>query len=483
MYRLFLALRYLRSRLVNMISVGGVMVGVAVLIVVTSVFDGFQEQVRATVRGTLSHLVLTPRRPADAGPDWKQEAFADLERRLLAHDPRIVAVAPQIRLPIAYPYRSNRLEWANVDGLTLHQMEAVGIDWAREAKVSDLKKNLIAGDQENPFFDVWGTDKEKTMVLVGRTWAEHMKFWGPMDFRRVVSGPMGPDGQPMYEPGPPPEPVEVDPNDPMAQFAPKQDPRRYINEIRVYLATFSKDATTGEMRMDQQSTNPLVKGIYDGQDATSEMTQMYFDIEKLRKVTHLEQEYFEVRMRLKDYHDAPEIQASLAKAFPELDVQTWEDLKRDFLQAVETEKVMLVVVLSFIVLLGGFIILATLTLTVVEKTKDIGILGALGAPRAGILRVFLTNGLLIGIIGSLLGLGLGWWFVQNVDGVRAFVAKTTGVDLFPANIYSFRFIPTVWQWGTVLAIMGGSVLISFLAGLLPALRAARLDPVKALRYE
>lgn len=154
MYRLFLALRYLRSRLVNMISVGGVMVGVAVLIVVTSVFDGFQEQVRATVRGTLSHLVLTPRRPADAGPDWKQEAFADLERRLLAHDPRIVAVAPQIRLPIAYPYRSNRLEWANVDGLTLHQMEAVGIDWAREAKVSDLKKNLLAGDQENPFFDV-----------------------------------------------------------------------------------------------------------------------------------------------------------------------------------------------------------------------------------------------------------------------------------------------------------------------------------------
>lgn len=483
MYRLFLALRYLRTRLVNMISVGGVMVGVAVLIVVTAVFDGFQEQVRATVRGTLSHLVLTPHRPGNAPADWTLEPFADLERRLLAHDPRILAVAPQIRLPIAFPYRSSRLAWANMQDQALHQMEAVGVDWAREIRVSELGRNLIAGDPERPFFDAYSERErggERTTVLVGRTFAEKMKGWGLRDFGRVASGPLGPDGELMYEGGPAPE---VDPDDPLAQFSNPDSERRLLNEIRIYLATFKKDAATGELRMDQASTNALVKGIFDGQDSAIEMGQMVFDIARLKELAGLDHDYFEVRMRLQDYHDAQELKASLSRAFPELEVQTWEDLKRDFLQAVQTEKVMLIVVLSFIVLLGGFIILATLTLTVVEKTKDIGILGALGAPRAGILSVFLGNGMLIGVIGSLLGLGLGWWFVQNVDAVRSAVASTTGVDLFPPDIYSFRHIPTVWRWETVLTIMGGSVLISFFAGLLPALRAARLDPVKALRYE
>ncbi len=483
MYRLFLALRYLRTRLVNLISIGGVMVGVAVLIVVTSVFDGFQEQVRASVRGTLSHIVLTPHRPHAAGDDWTLEPFDSLERRLLAHDDRILAVAPQIRLPIAYPYRSPRLAWANMKDQALLQMEAVGIDWPRESRVTDLKNLLLAGDTENPFFDAWGSEREKTTVLVGRSFAEKMKGWGPRDFRRITSGPLGPDGEFLYE-GPPPEaPPPSDPSDPLAGFDPKGDDRRFVNEIRVYLATFAKDPHSGELRMDQKSTNPLVKGIYDGSDASSEMTQMYFDIGRLKTLAGLDHDYFEVRMRLKDYRDAEAVKKSLGAAFPEMEVQTWEDLRRDFLQAVETEKVMLVVVLSFIVLLGGFIILATLTLTVVEKTKDIGILGALGAQRRGILGVFLGNGLLIGVIGSLLGLGLGWLFVENVDGVRAVVARLTGVDLFPPHIYSFRFIPTIWRWPTVLSIMAGSVLVSFLAGLLPALRASRLDPVRALRYE
>jgi hypothetical protein len=367
----------------------------------------------------------------------------------------------------------------------LHQMEAVGVDWPREIRVSELGRNLIAGDPDRPFFDAYANSgepdaRESTTVLVGRTFAEKMKGWSIRDFGRVASGPMGPDGELLYEAGPV---AEVDPDDPMAPFRNPETERRLLNEIRVYLATFQKDPATGELRMDQASTNALVKGIFDGQDSAIEMGQMYFDIAKLKSLAGLDHDYFEVRMRLADYHDAEELKASLSRAFPELEVQTWEDLKRDFLQAVQTEKVMLIVVLSFIVLLGGFIILATLTLTVVEKTKDIGILGALGAPRAGILSVFLGNGMLIGLIGSVLGLGLGWWFVQNVDAVRSVVASTTGVDLFPPDIYSFRYIPTVWRWPTVLTIMGGSVLISFFAGLLPALRAARLDPVKALRYE
>jgi lipoprotein-releasing system permease protein len=149
---------------------------------------------------------------------------------------------------------------------------------------------------------------------------------------------------------------------------------------------------------------------------------------------------------------------------------------------VDNEKVLLVIVLSFIILLGGFIILATLTLTVVEKTKDIGVVAALGAGRRGILAIFLFNGLLIGVLGAILGLALGYVFTDNVNWVKDRL-HDLGVDVFPKNIYHFDQIPTVWDWPSILSIMAGSVLIAFLAGLLPALRAARLDPVAALRYE
>jgi lipoprotein-releasing system permease protein len=150
--------------------------------------------------------------------------------------------------------------------------------------------------------------------------------------------------------------------------------------------------------------------------------------------------------------------------------------------AVRTERVLLVIVLSFIVLLSGFIILATLTLTVVEKTRDIGVLAALGASRSGILSIFLRNGLFIGVIGSLLGLGLGALLVDNLNPIKEFFDRR-GIHLFPPHIYLFTEIPTVWDWPTVLTIMGGSVAVAFAAGFLPALRASRLDPVVALRHE
>jgi lipoprotein-releasing system permease protein len=145
--------------------------------------------------------------------------------------------------------------------------------------------------------------------------------------------------------------------------------------------------------------------------------------------------------------------------------------------------VLLVIVLSFIVLLGGFIILATLTLTVVEKTRDIGVLTALGAYRSGVLSMFLGTGLLIGVIGAFLGLLLGWLFTDNVNGVKEFLDERFGIQIFPPDIYLFPDIPTIWHWPSVLTIMAGSVLVAFLAGFVPALRAARMDPVKALRYE
>ena len=112
-----------------------------------------------------------------------------------------------------------------------------------------------------------------------------------------------------------------------------------------------------------------------------------------------------------------------------------------------------------------------------------GVLTALGAHRNGVLSMFLGTGLLIGVIGSLLGLLGGWLFTKNVNGVKDFLEDNFGVQIFPPDIYLFDQIPTVWHWPTVFWIMGGSILVSFFAGFIPALRASRMDPVKALRYE
>ena len=464
MYRLFLALRYLRSRFVNLISVGGVMFGVAVLIAVVSIMDGFQDQVRTTVRGNLSHLIMIPAPQPDAPKGWLIP-FDKLERQLLALDDRVVAAAPQISMPIAYPYRTRRRSWLKGQNKALHQMQAIGIDWKREVKVSRIAENLKAGSPKNPFFNRLAYDREITTVLIGRTFAERYFGITELDFDAYVSGRMKhPPKQMVDEHG---GSVQVD-----------GDPRHRI-EI-TYATVKEKD---GEYTLTPNNTIPMVTGIVDGRDSALDSRTMYFEIEKLRELGGFEEEYLEVRIKLDDYENAESVRAKIDKAYPNYAVETWEDQKREFLQAVEYEKIMLVVILSFIVLLGGFIILATLTLTVVEKTRDIGILGALGATRSGILSVFLWNGLLIGVIGSLLGLALGYWFVQNVDLVRSGITTLTGRDPFPANIYHFREVPTIWHWPTVLSIMAGSVLVSFLAALMPALRAARLDPIKALRHE
>ncbi len=436
MYRLFLALRYLRSRLVNLISIAGVAASVAVLISVVSIMDGFQERVRTVVRGNLSHIVMYPDKDG-------LHAFERLEAQLKQEEPSVVAASPQVNLPVAYPYESKRISAFRLQNRNLHQMKAIGVDWEKERHVSEIRANLIAGDKDRPFYNERAKRREIKTVIVGRQFVK--------DF--------------LQREGDYPALVEEE------------------TRLTIQFALVDEDPETNEPRFHAQSRNLMITGVYDSHDAMVDDHVLYFDINDLREMANLDVPYLEVRVKLKDYEQAREVQASLKNRYPAYGVFTWEDMRKKFLEQVNQEKVLLVIVLSFIVLLAGFIILATLTLTVVEKTRDIGIVGALGATKGGILTVFLFNGLFIGIIGAGLGLALGAWFTANVNAVRTFLEKTFNVRLFPADVYHFREIPAIWDWPSVLTIVAGSILISFIAGLVPAMRAARMDPVKALRYE
>ena len=176
------------------------------------------------------------------------------------------------------------------------------------------------------------------------------------------------------------------------------------------------------------------------------------------------------------------VKREILTTVPGITVQTWEEVRAPYLRAVNNEKVLLLIVLSFIILLAGFTILATLTLTVVEKTRDIGLLKAIGATTGGVLSLFLRSGLMIGVFGGVLGIGLGRLVERNVNGIKDALSEI-GIQIFPPDIYLFREIPHEWGWTSVAAIFAGGVGIAFLAGLPPALRAARMDPVVALRHE
>jgi lipoprotein-releasing system permease protein len=153
------------------------------------------------------------------------------------------------------------------------------------------------------------------------------------------------------------------------------------------------------------------------------------------------------------------------------------------LAAVQMETMLLNILLFLIIAVAGFGILATFFMIVVEKTKDIGILKALGAPSQGVMSIFLSYGFSLGLVGATVGLIGGLLFVIYINDIARLIEIITGQEVFDPTIYYFSRIPTIIEPQTVIGVMVGAVLIAVLASVLPALRAARLHPVQALRYE
>ena len=151
--------------------------------------------------------------------------------------------------------------------------------------------------------------------------------------------------------------------------------------------------------------------------------------------------------------------------------------------AVSMETTLLNILLFLIIAVAGFGILATFFMTVIEKTKDIGILKSLGASSRGIMSIFLNYGLTLGCVGAGIGMLLGLLFVWNINRIAALIQFITGREVFDPTVYYFSKIPTIVNPFTVSWIVVGALSIAVLASVLPALRAARLHPVEALRYE
>ncbi len=172
----------------------------------------------------------------------------------------------------------------------------------------------------------------------------------------------------------------------------------------------------------------------------------------------------------------PEIQ-------PPLRAQTWAQMNRQLLAAIQVEKSVMFFILTFIIVVAAFGIMSTLITVTVQKTKDIGVLKALGAQSRTILGIFLLQGFVVGVIGVAAGVVLGLLTVENINPINEFLSSAVGLELFPKEVYNFPRIPAYLTTRDLLTIAGSALVICTLAGLLPALRAARLEPVEALHHE
>ena len=162
---------------------------------------------------------------------------------------------------------------------------------------------------------------------------------------------------------------------------------------------------------------------------------------------------------------------------------TWQDMNSSLFSALEVERNVMFLILTLIILVAALNIVSGLIMLVKDKSSDIAILRTMGAARGAVMRVFLIAGASIGVIGTIVGFVIGVLFCLNIESIRQFLSALTGTELFNPEIYFLSRMPAEMDPGEVIAVVLMSLALSFLATLYPSWRAARLDPVEALRYE
>jgi lipoprotein-releasing system permease protein len=191
-----------------------------------------------------------------------------------------------------------------------------------------------------------------------------------------------------------------------------------------------------------------------------------------------------LRLRVADMQRAPEVALTLSHVLNgNLLILDWSKQNRTWFAAVQTEKRMMFIILTLIIAVAAFNLVSTLVMTVTDKQADIAILRTLGASPASIMKIFMIQGALVGLLGTAIGMALGVTVALNIDVIVPFIERLLGVQFLSKEIYLITSLPSDLRWPDVWTIGGVAVVLAFFATLYPSWRAANVRPAEALRYE
>ena len=464
MYRTFLSLRYLKTRRTNWIGVGGIFVAVTALILILSIMSGFLAESRGHLRGSLADLLIqpdldTPRVDPETKEMQALPLTPDRMLEVVRADPRVEAACAQLQwYGILNHKGASSLQRDPVFG-KFALVSLVGIDFEDEFQTTKLREALIAEkllpverveDPEQPFArprNYHPEGRPRPSVILGEQLAAH---WG----------------------------------------------LHIGDEVEVVTSSVTDSGQLG----DPTNYTYVVAGTFRSMDNEMDGQRLYLDRRELAdllgSVRGNSYEYSHVLVKLRDYEGTKraivgDLEQSLSDAgclhrpgtYVWGEIRTWEDFRQIMLKAIENEKSLMGIMLSLVLVVAGFTVFAILSMMVSEKRRDIGIISALGGTQGGVLVLFLLIGFWEALVGASLGGLAGVWAALRIDSIEQWLSGTFGIQIFNRDVYYFDHIPAVIEPRGVATIVLGAFLCTLLFAAAPAWRAARLNPIDALRYE
>jgi len=411
-YELLVGLRYTRAKrrnhfisFISAASMLGIALGVAALIVVLSVMNGFQREVRTRILSVASHMQITG--PGGELADWRGVA----ERALRL--PHVVAAAP----------------FVNGQGLLVNG------DTVRGTLVRGIVPDL----------------ESQVAELGSKTFAGALSALVPGEFGIVLGADLA-------------RALRVLPGDRVTLIAPQGlvTPAGVIPRLKQF----------------------KVVGIFDVGFFEYDNGLALIHLQDAQRLYRMHEDVSGVRLRLDDLFQARTVAREVVQAFgPSFYVSDWTRSHANFFRAVQIEKTMMFIILTLIVAVAAFNMVSTLVMAVTDKQADIAILRTLGATPFSIMKIFVVQGALIGIVGTVLGVVGGITLALNVDVVVPALERLLSIQFLSKDVYLISELPSELQRGDVIAISAVSLALGFFATLYPSWRAARVRPAEALRYE